>query len=167
MRFLKYVILLFIVLLLVAGGFAFWAYRDLTTAVAHDKSNQYIEIERGSSPAEIISKLTAEGILQSSLPTELYLRFSGKAANLKSGEYRFNSPITPLAVIRKLEEGEQRTAKITIVEGWTRFEIANEIAEKFPPVEPGQITKPADVMQLLNDATLIADFDPAEKNLES
>ena len=104
--------------------------------------------------------------MQSSLPTELYLRFSGKAANLKSGEYRFNSPITPLAVVRKLEEGEQRTAKITIVEGWTRFEIANEIAEKFPPVEPGQITKPADVMPLLNDASLIADFDPAAKNLE-
>lgn len=166
MRFLKYVFLILILLLLGAGAFGYWAYSDLTTPVAHDKSNQYIEIPRGSSPSEIINRLNAEGILNTALPVQLYLRFSDKAANLKSGEYRFASPITPLGVIKKLEEGEERVNRLTIIEGWTRFEIAKEIAEKFPPAAAGQTTNPADVMVLLNDVSLIADFDPAAKNLE-
>lgn len=166
MRLFKYVLILIVLLLVSAGAFGFWVYRNLTTPVSHEKANQYVEIPRGSSPAEIINRLNAEGILNSSLPLQLYLRFSGRAANLKSGEYRFPSPITPLGVVKKLEEGEERTARLTIIEGWTRFEIAKEIAEKFPPTEPGQTTNPADVMALLNDASLIADFDPAAKNLE-
>ncbi|HZH33802.1 MAG TPA: hypothetical protein VEX64_03120, partial [Pyrinomonadaceae bacterium] len=111
MRIIKYVFLLFILLILGAGGLGYWAYRDLTSPNAHDKSNQYIQIARGSAPSEIISKLNAEGILKSSLPTQLYLRFLNKGANLKSGEYRFPSPITPLGVIKKLEEGEERTTR--------------------------------------------------------
>jgi UPF0755 protein len=166
MRLIKYVLILIVVLLVCAGAFGYWAYQDLTTPVAHDKANQYIEIPRGSSPSEIISRLNAEGILNSALPVQLYLRFSDKASNLKSGEYRFASPITPLGVIKKLEEGEERVNRLTIIEGWTRFEIAKEIAEKFPPTAAGQTTNPADVMLLLNDTSLITDFDPAAKNLE-
>lgn len=166
MRIFKYVLILIVILLLAAGGFGFWVYQNLTTQVAHEKANQYVEIPRGSSPTEIISRLNAEGILNSTLPMQLYLRFSGKASGLKSGEYRFPSPITPLGVIKKLEEGEERASRLTIIEGWTRWEIAKEIAEKFPPTEPGQTTNPADVMALLNDVSLISDFDPAAKNLE-
>ncbi|MDQ4123719.1 MAG: endolytic transglycosylase MltG [Acidobacteriota bacterium] len=166
MKLLKYVLVLIFVLLVAAGAFGFWIYRNLTTPVAHEKANQYVEIPRGSSPAEIINRLNNEGILNSSLPVQLYLRFSGRAANFKSGEYRFASPITPLGVVKKLEEGEERATRLTIIEGWTRFEIAKEIAEKFPPPEPGKTTNPADVMALLNDTSLIADFDPTAKNLE-
>lgn len=166
MRLIKYVLILIVVLVIGAGAFGYWAYGELTTPITHDKANQYIEIPRGSSPAEIISRLNAEGILKTALPLQIYLRIYGKGSNFKSGEYRFPSPITPLGVIKKLEEGEERTNRLTIIEGWTRFEIAKEIAEKFPPAEPGQTTNPADVMALLNDASLIADFDPAAKNLE-
>ncbi|HEX8266927.1 MAG TPA: endolytic transglycosylase MltG [Pyrinomonadaceae bacterium] len=166
MRLIKYVFLLLIILLLGAGAFGYWAYGEMTTPVAHEKANQYIEIPRGSSPSEIISRLNSEGILKTALPLQIYLRLYGKGSNFKSGEYRFPSPITPLGVIKKLEEGEERTNRLTIIEGWTRFEIAKEIAEKFPPAEPGQTTNPADVMALLNDTSLIADFDPAAKNLE-
>lgn len=166
MRLIKYVLILIVLLLIGAGAFGYWAYSDLTTPVAHDKANQYIEIPRGSSPTEIINRLNAEGVLKTALPLQIYLRVYGKGANLKSGEYRFPSPITPLGVIKKLEEGEERATRLTIIEGWTRFEIAKEIAQKFPPVEPNQTTNPADVMALLNDASLIADFDPTAKNLE-
>jgi UPF0755 protein len=167
MRIIKYVFLLFILLILGAGGLGYWAYSDLTSPNTHDKANQYIQIARGSSPNEIVSKLSAEGILKSSLPTQLYLRFLNKGSNLKSGEYRFPSPITPLGVIKKLEEGEERTTRLTIIEGWTRWEIANEIAQKFPPPNTeARTTDPKAILSLLDDTSLISDIDPAAKNLE-
>ena len=133
----------------------------------HDKASQYVQIPRGAAPGEIVAKLNGEGVLQSSLPVQIYLRVLGKTANLKSGEYRFASPITPLGVIKKLEEGEERSTKLTIIEGWTRWEIAKEIAEKFPP--PNTENQKQDekaVFELLNDTSQIKDFDPTAKNLE-
>ena len=166
-RVLKYFLLLFIVVLLALGGISYYFYSNLTTAKAHDKANQYINIPRGASPAEIVNKLHAEGILDSGFPTIAYLRLTGKGAGLKSGEYRFPSPISPLGVIKKLEEGEERTTRLTIIEGWTRFEIAKEIAQKFPPPNTeGQAQDPNAIFNLLNDASLIADIDPQAKNLE-
>lgn len=167
MRFLKHFLLLFLIVLLVVGGLSFWIYRDLTQPKTHDKANQYIAIPRGASPAEIIAKLNGEGVLDSNFPVQLYLRATGKTATLKSGEYRFPSPITPLAVIEKLQEGEERATRLTIIEGWTRWEIASEIAKKFPPPNTeNQTTDPKAVFELLNDASLISDIDPQAKNLE-
>lgn len=167
MRFVKYFLLLFFLVLLVLGGVGYWLYADLTTARAHDKANEYISVPRGASPNEIIAKLNTEGVLNSGLPLQLYLRFTGKGANLKSGEYRFPSPISPLSVIKKLEEGEERATRLTIIEGWTRFEIAKEIAEKFPPPRTENVEQdPNAVFKLLDDASLISDIDPQAKNLE-
>lgn len=167
MRFLKYLILLFVIVLLAMGGIGYWFYRDMTTLKTHDKANQYINIPRGSSPSEIIERLTKEGVLESGFSAQVYLRATGRSSNLKSGEYRFSSPITPLAVIKKLEEGEERANRLTIIEGWTRWEIAREIAEKFSAANgDNQATATKTIFELMNDASLIKDIDPAAKNLE-
>lgn len=167
MRFLKYVLLSIVVLGLGIGGFVFWIYRDLNQPMVHDKSNQYINIQRGAAPAEIIDKLVQEGVLKNSFPVLAYLRFSNKSSNLKSGEYRFPSPITPLQAIEKLIEGEERATRLTIIEGWTRWEIAREIAEKFPPPNTQNQAQDANtVLALLNDPEQIKDIDPQAKNLE-
>lgn len=167
MRFLKYVFLLLFIGIIGAAGAGYWAYSSLTTAKAHDKSNQYISVPRGASPTQIADKLVAEGVLASSLPFTSYLRATGKGTTLKSGEYRFPSPITPLGVIDKLQEGEERTTRLTIIEGWTRFEIAKEIAEKFPPPNTENVTQnPDEIFNLLDDVELIKDIDPQARNLE-
>lgn len=167
MRFLKYFFLLFFIVLLAFGGLSYWIYQNLNQPKMHDKAEQYIVIPRGTSPAEIVAKLEQEGVLASGLPAQVYLRATGKGANLKSGEYRFNSPISTLEVINKLEEGEERATRLTVIEGWTRFEIAQEIAKRFPPPNTeNQTTDPKAVFELLNDASLIADIDPQAKNLE-
>jgi UPF0755 protein len=159
--------LLFFVVLLAVGAMSYYFYKNLTAAKAHNKANQYIVIARGATPAEIVQKLNDEGVVSSHFPMLAYLRVTGKGASLKSGEYRFPSPISPLAVIEKLQEGEERTTKLTIIEGWTRFEIAKEIAQKFPPPNTENVAQdPNAVFNLLNDASLIADIDPQAKSLE-
>jgi UPF0755 protein len=147
-----------------AGG---WFYNFLHGQHAHDKASQFIQIPRGLSPADIAEKLQAEGIVRSALALQVYLRVSGESANLKAGEYQFNSPITPLQVVEELKKGEERTTRFTVVEGWTRFDIAKEIVEKFPQNPPANsVDAEKAVLVLMDDVSLIKDIDPGAKNLE-
>ena len=141
----------------------FWIYGSLNKPHQHDKTNKYIVIPKGSTPNEIIGKLNAEGILSSELPTLIYLRTFGDSGKLQAGEYQFDSPITPLQVLKELESGEERMTKITIPEGFTRFDIAKRIGEKFPQNPP--MDEKA-ILALMDDVSLIKDFDPTAKNLE-
>lgn len=163
MKFLKVLFFLFIFVSLVTGGFAFWIYRSVNEPHAHNKSNEFIQIPKGSNPNQIIAKLSAEGILANELPTQIYLRSFGDGGKLKAGEYQFASPISPLQVLKELEKGEERTVKFTIPEGFTRFDIAKRIVEKFPQNPP---LDEKGVLALMDDTTLIKDFDPQAKNLE-
>ncbi|HEY0659076.1 MAG TPA: endolytic transglycosylase MltG, partial [Pyrinomonadaceae bacterium] len=124
MKFIKILIFLFIVSVLALGSVLYWLYSSVNTAVLHDKANKYIEIPKGSTPNQIISKLAAEGIIKSETATQIYLRTFGNSEKMQAGEYQFPSPISPLQVLKELEKGEERTTKLTIPEGFTRFDIA-------------------------------------------
>ncbi|MBA2494147.1 MAG: endolytic transglycosylase MltG [Acidobacteria bacterium] len=163
MRFVKILFVIFLLLIIAVVGSSLWIYTVLNKPQQHDKANKYIQIPKGSTPNEIIDKLAVEGILSNKLPTQIYMRTFGDATALKAGEYQFNSPITPLQVLKELEKGEERTTKITIPEGFTRFDIAKRIAEKFPPNPPMDDKA---ILALMDDVSLIKDFDPNAKNLE-
>lgn len=163
MKFIRILFFLFVIGILALGGVSYWIYNSMTKANRHDKANQFIQIPKGSTPNEIIAKLVSEGILPSELPAQIYLRTFGDASRLKAGEYQFSSPITPLQVLKELETGEEKTIKLTIPEGFTRFDIAKRIAEKFPQNPP--IDDKA-VLYFMDDTSLIKDFDPTAKNLE-
>jgi UPF0755 protein len=163
MKFLKILFLLFILAILALGGVSYWLYSSLNSPHSHDKTNKFIVIEKGSTPNQIISRLAAEGVLPSELPVQMYLRTFGDAESLKAGEYQFNSPITPLQVLRELEKGEENLVKFTIPEGFTRFDIAKRIAEKFPQNPPMDDKA---VLYFMEDTSLIKDIAPTAKNLE-
>ena len=158
----RILIVLLIVVLLAAAGFSVWVYRDLHRPVQHAKSGQFIEIPRGSSPATVVRKLNQEGILKSEWPLLLYLKVSGSGSRFRAGEYNFPSPITPLNVLAKLEEGQQRFLRLTVVEGWTRWEIAAAMA-RMPDLK---LTDADEALGLMDNTKLIRDVDPAADNLE-
>lgn len=163
MKIVKILFILTAVAVLAAIGISYWLYSSLTTAHAHERSNQFIVIEKGSSPAAIIDKLSAEGVIASPVATKAYLRTFGDSEKLQAGEYQFDSPITPLQVLKELEKGETQTIKLTIPEGFTRFDIAKRIVEKFPQEPP--VTE-QQVLLLMEDTSLIQDIAPTAKNLE-
>ncbi len=163
MKFVKIVFLLIVVAIAAIAGVSYWMYNSLNSPHEHDKASQFIKIEKGTSPADIVARLNAEGILSSQLPVQIYLRFFSDASKLQAGEYQFASPITPLQVLKELESGEERTTKLTIPEGFTRFDIAKRIAANFPqdpPMDEKQI------LLLMEDTSLIRDIAPTAKNLE-
>ena len=157
-------LLLFLPVLLLLGGAASgaWVYSDLHQPVSHNKSGQYIEIPKGSSPSSIIKRLSAEGIIKHEWPLKLYLKSTGKGATLKAGEYDFPSPISPLSVVAKLQQGERRLNRITIPEGWTRWDIAREMVQ----VPELHLENEAQALALMDNVSLIRDLDPSATNLE-
>ena len=163
MKLVKILSALFVAAIMLIAGISYWVYATVHKAQQHDKSNEYLTIEKGSTPKQIIEKLNSEGIIPSYTATMLYLRTVGNASKLQAGEYQFDSPITTLQVLQKLEKGEEQTTKITIPEGFTRFDIAKRIAEKFPQNPP---VDEREILKLMDDTSLIRDLAPQASNLE-
>jgi UPF0755 protein len=158
----KLFVILFVVSVGVVGSLALYTNRLLNTPLSHQRSQDYITIPRGTSTDQVFEQLASAGVIGPTWPLRFYARLSGRGAKIKAGEYRFPSPITPLQALRKLEEGEQRLARLTIVEGWTRWDIAAHLT-RLPEL---QLDDPDEALSLLNDAGLIKDLDPEAQNLE-
>jgi UPF0755 protein len=158
----RILLIIFLALLIIAGSATAWAYRELHTPVRHTKHGQYVEIPRGSSPSAVVNKLASEGIIKHRWPLTLYLKLTARGTELKAGEYDFPSPISPLGVFARLREGEQRLLRLTVIEGWTRWDIANAMV-KIPELH---LADADEALRLMDNVELIKDLDPTAKNLE-
>ena len=103
----------------------------------------------------IINRLASEGVIRHEWPLLAYIKWKGVGSRLKAGEYRFPSPISPLEVLKKLEEGEQSLNRFTVIEGWSRWEIAAAMAR----VPELKLESPDAALPFMDDASLISDFD--------
>ena len=158
----RLIILIIVVGVVAVAGFGGWVYYDLRKPISHSKSGQYIEIPKGTSPSAIVRKLTAEGVLKHEWSLKFYLKTTGAGASLQAGEYDFPSPISPLGVLAKLKQGQRRLNRLTIPEGWTRWDIARAMME----MPQFGLTSEAQALELMNNVSLIGDLDPEVKNLE-
>ena len=158
----RLILLIILVGILAIAGLGFWTYSDLHKPIAHAKAGQYIDIPKGTSPGAIVHKLAEEGIIAHEWPLKLYLKATGKGSSLRAGEYVFPSPISPIGALAKLQQGQRRLNRITIIEGWTRWDIARAMAQ----VPEFGLTSDAQALELMNNVSLVSDLDPEAKNLE-
>ncbi len=162
MKLLRLALIFIFLLLIGAAVSGYWAYRELHTRRAHTRAAEYIEIPRGSSPTEIVAKLKSSGVIGREWPLLFYMKWSGVGSRLKAGDYRFQTPISPLEVLSKLEEGEERLKKFTVIEGWTRWDIAEALA-RIPELK---LRDKEEALALMNGTSSISDLDPRAENLE-
>ena len=162
-RVLTFVFLAAVIAIILLCVVSYWAYSAVNSPHQHDKASVYIKIEKGSTPPEIVAKLASEGIISSEPAAGIYLRTFADGSKLQAGEYQFPSPISVVQVFKLLEKGQDLTIKLTIPEGFTRFDIAKRIAEKFPQNPP---IDDKTVLALMDDVTLIKDISPTAANLE-
>jgi len=158
-------LLLLLIVLAFGGtiGFWLWVSSSVKSPYSHDKADKVIVIEKGSSLDNILDKLSEEGIISSKWAVWFYVRPQGDQLKLKAGEYKFPSPISAADVIKILQGGQIASDKLTIPEGFTRFDIAKRLAEKFPG-DPAM--SEAEILKLMDDTSLIEDIDPLAPNLE-
>src|SRR5215210_1223219 len=162
MTFKRVIISFALLLILACAGSLLWLRQELQAPKLHSKSEQYITIPKGSTPDQIINNLETSGVIGRGWLLRLYVRLTGSGQRMKAGEYRFPSPISPLGVLKKLEEGEQRLSRLTVIEGWTRWDIAALLA-RIPELK----LQSAEVaLALFDDTSAIRDLAPEAKNLE-
>ncbi|MBS1993126.1 MAG: endolytic transglycosylase MltG [Cyanobacteria bacterium SZAS LIN-3] len=160
---IKKIALIFVVLIIAAAsGAYYWINTNINAPVTHDQANAIISISRGKSLDEILSQLEAAHIIKSAVLTRLYIRLVGHAPVVKAGDYRFKSPITPGEVLSTLESGGIELNKLTVIEGWTRFDIADAMVA----IPTLKLKNRAQALSLMNNTALIKDLDPVVSNLE-
>ena len=176
-RLLVVIFILLALAVIAVAGCSYWISSAVNTPRAHGHAAEYIKIEKGSSPKQIIDQLSDAGIIASPTATNLYVRFLADSSKLQAGEYQFPSPISATQVLKILEKGQAQTAKLTIPEGFTRFDIAKRIDQfqrsvanirELEAIEPAGkiILDEGQILDLMNDTTLIRDIAPEAKNLE-
>ena len=142
-----------------AGG-ALWLRSTVNKPVEHESADQIISIEPGTGTQAIIARLGEAGIVRNPTALKIYLKLTGRATALKAGDYKFASPISPLQAIDKIVRGEVYLERVTIPEGYNRFEIAETLATK-----TGKATA-EEFLRIINDQTPIEKIAPEARNLE-
>ncbi|MBL8196810.1 MAG: endolytic transglycosylase MltG, partial [Blastocatellia bacterium] len=156
-RLLKTSVLSILILLAIASAIVFWGYKQLIKPNNH--SQVIITIEVGMSRRAIVDLLVKQGIVSSSWPLLVYLRLNPEKSKLQAGDYLFESPITPLEVIAKLNQGLVVTQQITIPEGYDKFDIIQALTD-------AQIDSQKEIEKAIANIDLIKDLDPEAKDLE-
>lgn len=88
-----------------------------------------LEIPRGASLESIASRLADKGIVGDPRLFMAYAWREGKHRSLQAGDYRFALPVSPAEVLRTLQSGSFER-RLTIPEGWTKRQIAEELLEE-------------------------------------
>jgi UPF0755 protein len=90
----------------------------------YDTAETFVQIPAGSGVAEIRRRLVDAGIVRDDYTLRAALWWSGEARNLQAGEYRFDQPMSAIAVVQKVGRGDVFTQRITFPEGLTLREMA-------------------------------------------
>jgi UPF0755 protein len=153
------ILLLFLLLVAFAAGVAVWIRSSVMGAVEHDPE-QIVTIEPGTSTAGVIARLTEAGIVRNPTAVKIYMRVLGGGDSLKAGDYKFDSPISPLQAIGKIQRGEVYLERVTVPEGFDRFDIAQKLSEVTAKATEEEF------LELMDDTRLIRDIAPEATNLE-
>jgi len=161
MKFLRIVAV--IVFLSIAAALAglYWGWEQLNESVEVD-TTRLVQIPRGIGPNQAAKVLADSGTIRSDLPLRLYMKLTGAGSRIKAGDYYFPSPISAIGVLQKLEEGGQGANRITVIEGWNRWDIAAALAH----VPDLHLKNSDSALPLMKNAGLVCDLDPRATSLE-
>ena len=87
-------------------------------------------IPQGANARQVASLLKEAGAIRSAGVFALWARVSGKAGDLKPGQYEFQRNASPFQIVRKIARGEVAAGWVTIPEGYTIRQIADLLEEK-------------------------------------
>ncbi len=143
-----------------AGGAAWWLRGQATTPFrAFDGEAVFVDVPPGTGPRSIGARLVAAGVVRDDLTFRVALWLTGRARDLKAGEYRFDGVKSAVEVVTMLADGAIYTRPVTFREGLTIGEMADVYAAS------GLGARDAFV-EAAREASLIRDLDPAATDLE-
>lgn len=102
-------------------------YHYSVTPCKSTHANVRVNIPQGSSLRKISLVLNEKDVIVGTFRFMLLARLKNAEHKIKSGEYSFTHPISPLEILDKLTRGEVITHAVTIPEGSTIYDIARII----------------------------------------
>jgi UPF0755 protein len=149
-----------LVLALVGAGASYFYYTRVREPYrGYAEPERFVEIPNGVGSRAIGQRLVAAGVIRDELTYRIALWQSGAARRLKAGEYRFDHALTPLEVIDKIARGDVVLLSLTFREGLTIQEMSRIF-------ETSGVGPPSAFVEAARDVSLIADVDPAARDLE-
>ena len=128
-RWQKQIMALTLTLVALAGIALYQGYAFLTTPVGDPVSQVEFLVKPGDGMGRITQGLTQKGIVSNPLYFKLYARATGAATQIKTGEYLFVGPQTPMEILATLKQGKVKLYRFTIPEGQNMFQIARRVAK--------------------------------------
>ena len=134
-----------------AAALLFWPYQG-------HPGQTTVLIPQGLGRLAIAERLATAGVLYSRWPFLLYA-YAQPHRTLKAGEYVFDRPMSAVEVFSKLARGEVHLYALTIPEGYTRWDIAEEVARR-------QLASREAFLAAAENPELIRDLSPEAATLE-
>ncbi len=161
---LKRFLLALACLLLLGAGAAALAWQELLVRLETPHRGipdrgVFVDVERGDSVPVIGTRLVAAGVVADEWLFRFAVRRSGRDRDLQAGEYYFDTPMSPLAVVAKIADGRVHLRPITFPEGLTLPEMASI-------VEAGGLGSAEAFSAAASRTALIADLDADATDLE-
>jgi UPF0755 protein len=150
----------FLLLLLLAAAGAAWAGWTLARPYhGYGGAGQTVVVQSGTGAAHILGQLEHSGVIPDALVARFYLVYWLRNPPLQAGEYRFAGPMNVPQVLRKLIRGDVISHPVTLVEGLTLEETAEQLAR-------AGAGRQELLLQAMRSPQAIADLDPAATDLE-
>lgn len=121
----RFFVFSFLITLVVIGVGGWWgwqfAHQPLPVPNPSAASSPSFEftVERGTSLKALAKKLAEAGLLPEPHGLWMLGRITGQDTGTQAGTYRLEAPISPLALLKKMNDGDVVTVDITFVEGIT------------------------------------------------
>lgn len=161
-RRLKQLFLLLVLAHLVAAGYFLWSGHQTVLALRPiPEENQIYTIEAGKSFTTLLEDLHQKGLAPSPVFVRLTLAIQGKDdVVIKKGTYELPEMASALELISIFEEGKVQLFKITIPEGYDRWQTAQVLGER------GLWGSEAEFLALIENPEPILHLDPQADSLE-
>lgn len=125
----------------------------------YEGREQFVEVPMGAGTAEIGRRLVDAGVVGDRLTFRFAVFWSARGRSLKAGEYRFDKPLSAMAVVDKLARGDVYVRRITFPEGLTLQEMARVY-------ETRGFGRASDFVEAARRPELVRDLDPKAGDLE-
>lgn len=124
MRQLFKIILLVAIMTLMGAS---WLWRFAGTPLAIEAAPLVFVVKPGSTIRTVSRQLVEERVIGEPWSFMIMARLTGRAADLKAGNYQFASGITPFQLFDMITSGDVTQVGITFIEGWTFRQMREEL----------------------------------------
>ena len=117
------------------GAAFWWLNQPMALRLQPGAQVADLEIEPGTSAKGVAETVVASGADVPVAMLQVWFRLSGQARLIKAGSYELVPGTTPRKLLSMLVRGEEALKSITLVEGWTFFQVraALQKAEQLVP----------------------------------